>query len=92
MHGRRIVHPAQVASKLLIEFGRRSSRPADEELTEREREVLGLLAAGDSNREIGAKLYLSEGTVKNYVSNILGKLHASNRTQAVALAREQGLI
>lgn len=89
--GESFIQP-RVASKLLVEFGRRSSRPADEELTEREREVLDLLSAGASNRDIAARLYLSEGTVKNYVSSILGKLHAANRTQAVAVAREQGLI
>lgn len=89
--GESFIQPS-VASKLLVEFGRRSSRPPDEELTEREREVLDLLAAGHSNREIAATLFLAEGTVKNYVSNILGKLHAANRTQAVALARDQGLL
>ena len=83
---------ARVASKLLLEFGRRARTPAEEELTEREREVLSLLAAGASNREIGARLYLAEGTVKNHVSNILSKLHAANRTHAVSLAREQGLL
>lgn len=89
--GESFIQP-QVATKLLMEFGRRTHRPPDEELTEREREVLGLLAAGHSNREIAATLYLAEGTVKNHVSNILGKLHAANRTRAVALAREQGLL
>jgi DNA-binding NarL/FixJ family response regulator len=83
---------ASVASKVLLEYGRRSRLPAGEELTEREREVLQLLSLGASNREIGERLYLAEGTVKNHVSNILGKLHAANRTQAVALAREHGLI
>jgi DNA-binding NarL/FixJ family response regulator len=81
-----------VASKVLLEYGRRSRLPAGEDLTEREREVLQLLAGGASNREIGERLYLAEGTVKNHVSNILAKLHAANRTQAVALAREQGLL
>ena len=66
--------------------------PADEQLTERELGVLNLLAAGASNREIADRLFLAEGTVKNHVSNIIGKLHAANRTHAVALAREQGLI
>jgi DNA-binding NarL/FixJ family response regulator len=89
--GESFIQPS-VASKVLLEYGRRPRLPAGEELTEREREVLQLLAAGASNREIGEKLYLAEGTVKNHVSNILGKLHAANRTQAVALAREQGLI
>ena len=54
--------------------------------------MLHLLAADASNREIGATLYLAESTVKNHVSNILGKLHAANRTHAVTLAREQGLM
>jgi DNA-binding NarL/FixJ family response regulator len=89
--GESFIQP-RVASRLLLEFGRRSRVPPDEELTDREREVLGLLAAGASNREIASRLYLAEGTVKNHVSNILGKLHASNRTHAVTLAREQGLI
>jgi DNA-binding NarL/FixJ family response regulator len=89
--GESFIQPS-VASKLLREFGRRSRTAQEEELTEREREVLQLLAAGASNRDIGARLYLAEGTVKNHVSNILSKLHASNRTHAVSLAREQGLI
>jgi DNA-binding NarL/FixJ family response regulator len=89
--GESFIQP-RVASKLLLEFGRRSRTPAEEALTEREREVLSLLAAGASNREIGARLYLAEGTVKNHVSNILSKLHAANRTHAVSLAREQGLL
>jgi DNA-binding NarL/FixJ family response regulator len=90
--GESFIQP-RVASKLLLEFGRRSRTPQeDDELTEREREVLNLLAQGASNRDIGAKLFLAEGTVKNHVSNILAKLHAANRTHAVALAREQGLI
>jgi len=89
--GESFIQP-RVASKLLLELGRRARAPQEEELTEREREVLGLLAAGASNRDIGARLYLAEGTVKNHVSNILGKLHAANRTHAVSLAREQGLL
>jgi DNA-binding NarL/FixJ family response regulator len=98
----------KVATKLLMEFGRRtSSQPAsavsqevagerglggDGELSLREVDVLRLLAQGESNREIGDRLALAEGTVKNYVSNILMKLHAANRTQAANLARERGLI
>jgi len=62
------------------------------DLSQREAEVLRLLAQGESNREIGDQLALAEGTVKNYVSNILMKLHAANRTQAANLARERGLI
>lgn len=103
----------RVATKLLMEFGRRGTlRPQDPsqeapgerggngngngsgegELSQREVEVLRLLAQGESNREIGDRLALAEGTVKNYVSNILMKLHAANRTQAANLARERGLI
>jgi len=89
--GESFIQPS-VASKLLLELGKRSSRLPDEELTEREGDVLRLLAAGKSNREIAGELYLAEGTVKNYVSSILAKLHAANRTQAVALARDQGLL
>ena len=102
----------KVATKLLMEFGRRGTlqpqmqEPAREAtdiageraaiseggLSQREIEVLRLLAQGESNRDIGDQLALAEGTVKNYVSNILMKLHADNRTQAANLARERGLI
>jgi DNA-binding NarL/FixJ family response regulator len=89
----------KVASKLLVEFGRKgrstSGQPingAEEALSTREIDVLKLLAAGASNREIADKLVLAEGTVKNHVSNILSKLHAENRTQAANLARERKLI
>ena len=63
-----------------------------EPLSEREVEVLRLVAAGLSNREIADKLYLSPGTIKTHVHNICGKLGASNRTQAVGFARDSGLI
>ena len=89
--GESFIQP-QVASKLLMEFGRRLRAPQDEDLTERERDVLQRIAAGDSNRDIASTLCLAEGTVKNHVSNIMGKLHAANRTHAVSLAREQGLL
>lgn len=89
----------KVASKLLVEFGRKGRTTAnqptgsvDEELSTREIEVLKLLAAGASNREIADKLVLAEGTVKNHVSNILSKLHAENRTHAANLARERKII
>ncbi len=89
----------KIASKLLVEFGRKGRTTAnqptgsvDEELSTREIEVLKLLAAGASNREIADKLVLAEGTVKNHVSNILSKLHAENRTHAAKLARERKII
>lgn len=63
-----------------------------EELTPREREVLGLLATGASNREIGERLFISEGTVKNHISNILGRLGLRDRTQAAIWAKERGVV
>jgi DNA-binding NarL/FixJ family response regulator len=63
-----------------------------EPLSEREREVLVMLAQGIPNKEIADKLHLAEGTVKNHVSNILGKLQAQNRTEAADIARRRGLI
>ncbi|MBO0795050.1 MAG: response regulator transcription factor, partial [Ktedonobacteraceae bacterium] len=63
-----------------------------DELSPREIEILKLIAEGASNRKIAEKLVLAEGTVKNHVSNILGKLHTENRTQAAYLARERNLL
>ncbi len=61
-------------------------------LTEREQEILALLARGASNREISETLYIASGTVKNYLSNILGKLGVRDRTQAALKARELGFL
>jgi len=63
-----------------------------EALSPRERDVLELLAAGASNQEIATRLVIAPNTAKRHVKNILGKLAANNRTQAVARAREAGLL
>lgn len=90
--GESVIQP-RLATRLIPEFSRRSgAAPAYEPPTERELEVLRLLAAGQSNKEIGRALGLAEGTVKNHVSTILDKLHAANRTQAALVARDAGLI
>jgi DNA-binding NarL/FixJ family response regulator len=87
-----------IAAKVVAEFTRLAERPAAEAaplaepLTERELEILRLLAAGDSNKDIAGRLFLAEGTVKNHVTSILGKLGVPNRLHAVNRARELGLI
>jgi DNA-binding NarL/FixJ family response regulator len=68
---------------------RPSLRDDTEELTERERQILELIALGTSNKEIGQKLFLTEKTIKHYVTNILQKLHVRNRVQAALLAQEK---
>jgi DNA-binding NarL/FixJ family response regulator len=87
-----------VARKVVAEFARLtpSVRPVNdglpEPLTERELDVLRLLAKGMSNREIGNKLSLTEGTVKNYVTNVIQKIGVRDRTQAALRGHELGLI
>jgi two-component system NarL family response regulator len=61
-------------------------------LTVREREILSLLAEGAGNRAIAERLFISENTVKNHVRNVLHKLHAETRTEAVVLAARSGLV
>ena len=91
VHAGEVFIQPEIASRLLREL----IAPQDwliEPLSEREQEVLVLVAQGYSNREIAEGLVLVEGTVKNHVSNILGKLQAENRTQAADIARRHGLI
>jgi DNA-binding NarL/FixJ family response regulator len=71
---------------------RRSSVTASESLTAREREVLSLVAAGRTNRQIGQALFISGKTASVHVSNILAKLGAGSRTEAAAIARRDALI
>jgi DNA-binding NarL/FixJ family response regulator len=68
-----------------------ASRQVFPELTDREREILDLIAAGRNNQEIARQLFLSLKTVRNYVSNILTKLQVADRAQAIIRAREAGL-
>ena len=70
----------------------KDSPSLENELTGREREILTLLVAGNTNKEIAGQLSLSEGTVRFHVSNILSKMGASNRTEAASLALQRGMI
>ena len=86
-----------VTAKVVAEFARLSSAaiPTQElpnPLSAREIEILSLVAAGLNNREIADRLVISEGTVKNHLTNILSKLNARDRMQAVARARESGIL
>jgi two-component system, NarL family, response regulator len=77
--------PSDVAAKL-------AERVSSEALTTREVEVLRLIVAGNSNREIATLLYISEGTVKTHVNHILMKLGVNDRTQAATTALKRGLV
>ena len=91
-----------IARKVMDEFRRFTSTlkrqsaqvpdaPPMENLTERETEILGLITNGKTNVEIAEQIFLTEGTVKNYVSKIMGKLHANDRTQLAVKALRSGL-
>jgi len=77
--------PAAIAMRL-------AERMASSDLTSREMEVLELIVRGQSNKEIGASLTISEATVKSHINNILSKLGVSDRTQAVTTALQRGLV
>ncbi|HEY46591.1 MAG: LuxR family transcriptional regulator [Anaerolineae bacterium SM23_ 63] len=95
-HGKVQLHP-EIAGKLMSAVAAekpstsRTTIDAHNGLTERENEVLHLIADGLSNREIAEKLFISEKTVKTHVSNILGKLGLTDRTQAAIYALRRGL-
>lgn len=94
--GYSLIYPS-VARRVLDEFGglRRDAgdhEEAFEDLTQREREVLNLIAQGRANKEIAAQLCISEKTVKTHVSNILSKLQMTDRTQAALYALRHNLV
>jgi len=82
--GLAVVHPDHTLSL--------STRPSDDPLTPREREVLHLLAAGLGNKEIAGRLAISDHTAKFHVSQILAKLNAASRAEAVSIAMRRGLV
>jgi NarL family two-component system response regulator LiaR len=85
------LHPT-IARKLVGELKRPSDLPpAEDPLTEREVQVLALVARGLANQEIADLLFIGERTVRTHISNILGKLHLANRTQAALYAQREGL-
>jgi DNA-binding NarL/FixJ family response regulator len=91
--GKSFVDPG-VAGKLMGQVANNQTQPSSlltDKLTERESDVLHLLAKGLSNAEIAGQLHLSEGTVRNHVSAILDKLGVSDRTQAAVIAIQHGL-
>jgi len=88
-----VIHPSELDTVLSAAIG--PSAPLDEllePLTRREREVLQMLAAGLANKEIAARLAISDHTVKFHVASILGKLGASTRTEAVSAGIRRGLV
>jgi NarL family two-component system response regulator LiaR len=88
--GESSLHP-RIARKLMQELSRPAEQPGPDPLTEREMEVLRLVAQGKSNRDIAEGLVITEGTVRVHVSGILSKLHLASRTQATLYALREGL-
>jgi NarL family two-component system response regulator LiaR len=91
--GEAVLHP-RVAARVIKELQGRRAEALNPftELSERELEVLKLIADGLSNAEMAAKLFLSEKTIKGHVSNILSKLHLADRTQAAVYAWREGIV
>jgi DNA-binding NarL/FixJ family response regulator len=93
VEGRSFLDPA-IAGKLINQVASNQKQPTSvlaEKLTERELDVLRLIAKGTNNSDIAGRLHLSEGTVRNHVSAILEKLGVSDRTQAAVIAIQHGL-
>jgi DNA-binding NarL/FixJ family response regulator len=94
--GNTVLSPAAarrlVAASADQQSARQRAQELVESLTERETEVLACLGEGLSNAQIAARLYLSEATVKSYVSRMLDKLGCANRTQAGLLAHDAGIV
>jgi DNA-binding NarL/FixJ family response regulator len=93
VRGESVLQPS-VAAKLVARVARlpATAAPAEHPLTDREIDVVRLLADGLSNREIAAALFLAEGTVKNLVTAVLAKLDVRDRTQAALRARDLGIV
>ena len=91
--GEATLHP-RVAARVIRQFrgGEPGTRSAFTELTDRELEVLALIARGHTNQKIAEALVISVGTVKGHVSNILSKLHLADRTQAAVYAWQEGIV
>ena len=90
--GRSSLDPA-IASQVLLELKRPAAQPpAPDPLTDRELEVLRLVATGLSNAEVASRLVITEATVRSHMSNILGKLHLDNRVQATLSALQEGIV
>ena len=96
--GTSVLEPS-VAARMMAELnrltakeGKRAAQTLVDPLSEREFAVLKFLASGCSNKEIGVRLNITEGTVKNHMTNVLGKLGVLDRTQAALKARELGYL
>jgi DNA-binding NarL/FixJ family response regulator len=85
------VFGASVARRVMDHFSQQQATEPFPELTDREREVLAMVAAGHNNTAIAAQLTLAPKTVRNHISNIMTKLHVSDRAQAIIRARAAGL-
>ncbi|KIL50758.1 LuxR family transcriptional regulator [Jeotgalibacillus alimentarius] len=90
-YGETVLEP-EVTGKVMQRMRTRDVKPAHDDLTEREREILMLIAEGKTNQEIADELYIALKTVKTHVSNILGKLDVQDRTQAVIYAFKHDLV